>query len=152
MDYIFAHFAQSLVVLGLIFLAIEILVLGFSTFVLFFIGIGCIITGLLVLFAIIPSTGLAALLSIAISAALVALITWRPMKRVQNQVHAKQVDNDMIGHRFMLPADLSPGEPIDHHYSGIIWKVQARQALPKGCEVKIIHMQVGLLTVEKVDQ
>ena len=50
MEYIFSHLAQTLIVVGLILLAIEVLVLGFSTFVLFFIGIGTIITGILMLF------------------------------------------------------------------------------------------------------
>ncbi len=151
MYYIFSHLAQTLIVLGLILLAIEILVLGFSTFVLFFIGIATIASGILMAVEIIPETLLSALLATAIIAALLALFGWKPMKRMQNRVELTQVHNDMIGHRFVLPEALTIGQSITHRYSGIDWQVKAKEPLPAGTEVKIISMEVGILTVERAD-
>lgn len=150
MDYIISNLPQALIVLGLILLAIEGLVLGFSTFVLLFVAIGCIIVGILMVVGVIPITIVNALLATAIVSALVALISWKPMKRMQNRVETTQVQNDMIGHQFTLTEDLALGKTTVHRYSGIDWQVKALQPLTKGTEVKIINMQVGLLTVEPV--
>jgi len=151
MHYILSHLPQTLVVVGLIFLAIEVLVLGFSTFVLFFIGIASIVSAGLMALGLIPATGLTALLATAIIATIVAFVSWKPMKRMQNKVEVKQIDNDIIGQCFFLSEALPLGQAITHHYSGIDWQVRAKEALPIGTEVKIIKMEVGLLTVEKVD-
>jgi len=134
MQYILSHLPQSLVVLGLILLAIEVMVLGFSTFVLFFIGIGTIATGALMAMGLIPETLLMSLFTTAIISALIAVFSWKPMKRMQNKVEVKQVNNDMIGHQFILAEDLVMGGTISHHYSGINWKVKAAKALPAGTE------------------
>ena len=151
MEYILLHLPQSLVVLGLILLAIEGLVLGFSTFVLLFIAIGSIITGVLMALGILPPTMLNALLATAVISTLVALFSWQPMKRMQNKVETQKVDNGMIGHRFVLSEDLNLGKTVTHRYSGINWQVKSSQAMTAGTEVKITYMEVGLLTVEKAD-
>ena len=150
MEYIFLHLPQALVVLGLILLAIEVLVLGFSTFVLFFVGLGTIITGILMALGILPTSMLNALLATAVISTIVALISWQPMKRLQNKGEIHQVKNGMIGETFTLPEDLAVGKTITHRYSGINWQVKANQSLTAGTEVKITQMQVGLLTVEQV--
>ena len=150
MEYISSNLPQTLVVLGLILLAIEVLVLGFSTFVLFFIGIGAIATGILMAMGFIPETLLNSLLATAIISTIVALVSWQPMKRIQNKVELNQVDNDMIGHQFVLSEDLAIGRTITHRYSGIDWQVRAKEQLAAGTEVKITSMEVGLLTVERV--
>ncbi|WP_298939909.1 NfeD family protein [uncultured Psychromonas sp.] len=150
MEYILLHLPQALVVLGLILLAIEVLVLGFSTFVLFFVGLGTIITGILMALGVMPATMLNALLATAIISTIVALISWQPMKRLQNKGEVHQVSNGMIGEQFTLSEDLLVGKTINHRYSGIDWKVKANEPLSAGTEVKIKAMQVGLLTVEPV--
>jgi membrane protein implicated in regulation of membrane protease activity len=151
MEYFSAHLAQGFIVLGLILLAVEVLVLGFSTFVLFFIGVGAIATGILIALGVIPETFLNSLLVTAIISAVVTLISWKPMKKMQNKVESKHVDNDMIGHRFVLTEDLLIGQTITHRYSGINWQVKAKEQLSAGTDVKIIDIEVGLLTVERVE-
>ncbi|WP_354625770.1 NfeD family protein [Psychromonas sp. MME2] len=152
MEYIYSHLPQVLVTIGIILLAIEVLVLGFSTFVLFFIGIGTIVTGALMAMSIIPDTVPNSLLWSAIISTIVALLSWKPMKQMQNKVGSKTVNNDIIGHRFALTQPLIPGQTITYHYSGINWQVKAKQPLPTGSEVKIIAMEVGLLTVAPVEE
>lgn len=151
MEYISTHLPQTLVVIGLILLAFEVWVLGFSTFVLFFIGVGTIVSGILMALSIIPETFLSSLLATAIISTIVAVFGWKPMKRLQNKVESSSVTNDMIGHQFILADDLSHGKTSQHRYSGIDWQVRAKQPIAAGTEVKIIKMQVGILTVEKVD-
>jgi len=150
MAYFLSHLPQTLIVLGLLLLVVEILVLGFSTFVLFFVGIAIIITAGLMLLGIIPETILASLSSTAIISAVIAVVCWKPLKRMQNKVEIKQVDNGIIGYTFTLSEALALNKTITHHYSGIDWQVCAKEALVAGTEVKIIKMDVGILTVEKV--
>ncbi|MFT6986614.1 MAG: hypothetical protein ACJAT7_002455 [Psychromonas sp.] len=150
MESILSNLPQTLVVLGLVLLVIEVLVLGFSTFVLFFIGIGTIATGLLMAIGLIPETWLDSLLATAILSTVVALVSWKPMKRMQNKVKSKSVNNDMIGHQFVLTEELPLGRTITHRYSGIDWQTRAEEQLAAGTEVRIISMEVGLLTVQRV--
>lgn len=150
MEYILSHLPQSLIVIGLILLAIEILILGFSTFFMFFIGVSLIITGILMAIGFIPETLLNALLATAIISTIVALISWKPMRRIQNSVESKPVNNDMIGHQFILREELVNGRTVTHRYSGIDWQVKSKEPLPAGTEVKIVAVDVGLLTVERV--
>ena len=150
MGYLLSHLPQTLIVLGLILLAIEGLVLGFSTFVLLFIGLGSIITGGLMYIGLLPESLLNSLLVTAIIATIIAIFSWKPMKHMQNNVEIKQIDNDMIGHQFFLNSDLVLGQTINHRYSGIDWQVRSKTPLAAGTEVKIISMEVGLLTVEKI--
>lgn len=151
MEYIFAHLPQSFIVLGLILLAIELLVLGFSTFVLFFIGLGLVASGVLMMMGLIPETILNSLLATAIISTVVAILGWKPMKNIQNKVEDSHVDNDMIGHRFLLTEDLSSGQTVTYRYSGIDWQVRAKEPLVIGTEVKIVEIEVGLISVERVD-
>jgi len=150
MKDIFSHLPEILIVLGLILLAIEVLVLGFSTFVLFFIGIGSIITGILMAVGLLPDTLLNSLVATAIISSIVALVSWKPMKRMQSNVELSPIENDMIGHQFILSKDLLIGKTVTHHYSGIDWQVKANEVLLTGTNVKIISMEVGLLTVERI--
>ena len=150
MAYILEHLPQSFIVLGLILLAVEVLVFGFSTFVLFFIGIAAIVTGGLLAIEVIPGTMLNALLTTAIISVVIAILGWKPMKNIQNKVDDTVADNDMIGHQFTLSADLELGQTITYRYSGIDWQVKSKQQLGLGTEVKIVEIAVGLMTVEPV--
>lgn len=151
MESVFPYLPQSFIVVGLILLVIEVLILGFSTFFLFFIGIALIASGLLMAIGLLPETLFNALLSTAIIATLVALVAWKPMKNIQNKVEPKHVNNDMIGHQFVLTGELASGRTIIHRYSGIDWQVKAKEPLAAGTEVRIIGVEVGILTVERVN-
>jgi membrane protein implicated in regulation of membrane protease activity len=150
MEYLLTHLPQALIVLGLILLVIEVMVLGFSTFVLFFIGIGTIVTGALMMLSILPETSLTALSSTAIISTIIAIVSWQPMKRMQNKVELNQINNDIIGYQFTLAENLEPGKTINYHYSGINWQVKAKDPLSAGTDVSIVKMEVGILTVERV--
>lgn len=150
MENFLLHLPQALIVLGLILLGIEVLVFGLSTFVLLFVGIGSILTGILMYVGLLPPTLLNSLLATAILSLIAAVISWKPMKRIQNNVVLNQVENGMIGDQFELNEDLEIGQPINHKYSGIDWQVKAQESISAGSTVKIIKMDVGILTVERI--
>lgn len=151
MEYILENLAQSYIVLGLLLLTVEVTVFGFSTFVLFFVGIACMITGALMMLGLVGETVLSSLLVTAVLSAVIAIVSWRPMKNFQNKVEVTTVDNDMVGHSFFLSEDLIVGKTITHRYSGIDWQLQAKEDLVLGTEVSIIEVKVGRLIVERVE-
>lgn len=151
MTYFLENMGEAFIVFGLVLLAVEILVLGFSTFVLFFVGIGFVISGALLSIGIIPNEILTALLVTAVITIAVALLFWKPLKRSQNKVENDHVTNDMIGHRFILPAELTVGQTITYRYSGIDWQVTAKQSITVGSEVEIVDVAVGRLMVKAVN-
>lgn len=151
LEYVVSHLAESLVVAGLVLLAIEIIVLGFATFILFYIGCASIITGGLIGLDILPADVLVASTAVAILTCVVALFSWKPLKRMQNHVVSSTPPNDMIGHRFMLPQDLAKGESITMRYSGIEWVVRSDKPIMLGLEVEITKVSVGQLEVKVVE-
>ncbi|WP_435276685.1 NfeD family protein [Psychrobium sp. nBUS_13] len=148
MDIITDNLAQSLVIVGLLLLAIEILMLGFATFILFFIGVASVITGILVGIGIIDHNLVDALLVVGVLSAVTAALSWKPLKMMQDNVTPTQVTNDMIGDHFLLPEDLSPGHPIKCRYSGIEWSVSSDEKIMLGLEVEITDVSVGHLRVK----
>jgi membrane protein implicated in regulation of membrane protease activity len=148
MDWATANMAESLIILGLVLLAIEIAVLGFSTFVLFFVGLAAVITGGLLYIGAIPDSMLSAMLSIGVFTALLAVFLWKPMKTLQGQVEQKKVSSDLIGHSFVLVENVAPGLSPTYRYSGIDWKLLSSEALDAGTTVEVSAVEVGTFTVK----
>ncbi|GGD59468.1 NfeD family protein [Lacimicrobium alkaliphilum] len=144
------HLAETLIVVGLALLAIEILVLGFSTFVLFFVGLAALVTGGLMYISLVPATLFGAIGSMAVLTALLAAILWQPMKRIQAKTEPEQVTSDLIGYRFYLPEALLPGESITYRYSGINWNVRSNAPIIAKQEVEVTKVSVGELEVRPV--
>ncbi len=140
-----------LVFLGLGMLAIEVGVLGFSIMILFFIGLGCLATGLLMLAGVIPQTLASALLGSGIMSLIAAAGLWKPLKNMQNSTDSKSVTSDLIGHKFKIDSDISSATPGEARFSGITWKVIADSDISAGTEVEVKHTAVGVLTVQAVN-
>lgn len=138
-----------LIFAGLAMLAIEVGVLGFSIMILFFIGLGCLATGLLMLINVIPQTLSAALLGSGLLSLAAAVGLWKPLKNLQNTTESKSVTSDLIGYTFELDTDVSPSSPGQVKFSGIIWKVISDSDIKAGTEVEVRHTAVGVLTVER---
>lgn len=148
MDWLSTHLAESLVVAGLLMLAVEVAILGFATFVLFFIGIAAVIAGTLMYFGFIPETTMSAVLTVAIVSALDALILWKPLKNLQQKVDSTPAKSDLIGHTFVLTDDVSPTVNPQYQYSGISWTLKSRQLISAGTAVKVYKAEVGIFFVE----
>ena len=121
------NLAPFLIFLGIALLAIEILVLGLSVFILLFIGSASILTGLLIYLSLLPANTVTALVAIALLTAVLAVLLWQPMKKLQAKVDNKPVKGDFIGHRFVLEQGISPHAPGFHRFSGVQWMVHSTQ-------------------------
>ena len=144
------NLAEGLVIIGLILLIIEILILGFATFFLFFVGVASILTGAIMYFGMLEATHFNAMISVSISTALLAIFLWKPLKSMQNEVDVENAKNDLMGHEFRCPSDISEEQPGEYHFSGINWKVTSQTPISKGTKVRVIETQVGELEVEPV--
>jgi hypothetical protein len=148
MDWFSTHLAESLVVTGLLLLAIEIAILGFATFVLFFLGIGAIFAGALMYLGVVPETTMSAVLTVGIITALDALVLWKPLKNIQQHVDTKRASSDLIGHSFTLSDDVSPTLNPQYHYSGIQWTLKSAKPISAGTSVRVYRADVGVFYVE----
>ena len=151
MEILTQNMAQSLLVAGLLVLVLEVFVLGFATFFLFFLGLGMIGTGLVFFSGLVADTGTNAIIIVAILSSVSTALLWQPLKKMQNNVDHKPVKGDLIGHRFSLQQSLSQKSSVDHQYSGINWKVSSDQTLAAGDEVEVIEIGVGKMKVKRVE-
>ncbi len=151
MNFFAENLAQSLLVVGLILLVIEVAVLGFSTFFLFFAGIGAVLTSVLLYVNMIPYTMLSALMSTGILTLIAALVLWRPLKSMQANVSVKKAQGDLVGHQFILKDTVSPTESPTHQYSGVQWHLVSEETIEAGTRVEVIEAQVGIFHIKAMD-
>lgn len=146
-SWLTSNFATLLIVIGIALLIVEVAVLGFSVFILFFIGLACIVTGLLTAVGLLPGTLVASFGSVAVLSLAFALALWKPLKRLQNSGISHEVRGDFIGHSFMLEQDVSAVTFGTHRFSGVQWKVKSAVPLKAGTWVEVVHVEVGELSV-----
>jgi membrane protein implicated in regulation of membrane protease activity len=142
------NMAEVLLITGLSLLVIEVLVLGFSTFFLFFFGLGLIGASLFFFSGMLDASVSNALIAMSIISGLSAIVLWKPLKKMQNKVDHRPVESDLIGYRFQVQVDVAEKESINHQYSGIAWKISCDQALRAGEEVEVIEVGVGKMKVK----
>ncbi|MBH0050516.1 NfeD family protein [Pseudoalteromonas sp. SWYJZ19] len=148
MDFITQNLPQTLMVLGIVALIIEVAVLGLSTFILLFFGLSLFLTGLLMSFGILPDSLTTALWSNAIVTAGLAVVLWKPLKQMQNRVDKKQVNSDFAELTFVLTSDVTEQGLTTHQYSGISWKLKSEQPISDGTEVLVTKKEVGVMWVK----
>jgi membrane protein implicated in regulation of membrane protease activity len=148
MDWALNNLVESLLILGIFLLVIEIVVLGFSTFVLFFVGGAAIVTAGLLFAGIIPDTLLAAMLSTGILTALSAVMLWKPLKNMQTHVDTTKAKGDLVGYSFVLVEDVAPEMTPIYRYSGIDWKLKASELIVSGTRVEVIEADVGVFHIK----
>jgi membrane protein implicated in regulation of membrane protease activity len=148
MDWVSNNLAESLIIVGLALLVVEVVVLGFSTFVLFFVGLATVITGGLMSTGILPDSMLAALSSIGVLTALLAILLWRPLKSMQNNVERKKVTSDLVGHSFILSEAVSMSNNPVYRYSGIDWQLSSQKELSAGTLVEVAEVAVGKFIIQ----
>lgn len=144
------YLAETIVALGLILLTIEVIILGFSTFIFFFMGLALILTGSALWLNILPHTYTSILVSTAILTGILALTLWKPLKRMQGQTDSKEVDSDFVGTCFIAEEAINPQSNTEYKFSGIMWKLKSTQEIDVGTEVKVTKAEVGILWVSPV--
>lgn len=147
MDTILNNMPHFLLGIGIALLIIEIL-LGFTTILLFTLGISFMLTSGLMYFDIIDEQMLDAFIAIAILDTIFTAVLWGPMRKLQKTVDATPVTSDLVGMTFNLESDVAPGNDGEAKYSGITWKVKSAHPLNAGAEVKVVRVDVGVLFVE----
>ena len=148
MNWINDNLSESLIIAGLTLLVIEVLVLGFSTFVLFFVGLAAVVAGGLMAFGVVPDSMLSALSSVGVLTALLAMLLWRPLKSVQGKVESKKVTSDLVGHSFILTEAVSMSKNPAYRYSGIEWNLSSEQELSAGTLVEVTGVAVGKFIIQ----
>ncbi|KMT65933.1 NfeD family protein [Catenovulum maritimum] len=151
-DLISNHLAESLIALGILFLTIEVVILGFSTFILFFLGLSLVLTGSAIWIGLLPETLASILLSNAIITTLMTFLLWQPLKNMQNRTEKKEVKSDFVGVKFFVDQEVNLEGNCQHKYSGITWKVKSQTPISAGNEVEVIKAEVGTLWVQTVNQ
>jgi membrane protein implicated in regulation of membrane protease activity len=148
MNWVSNNLPESLIMAGLAFLVIEVVVLGFSTFVLFFVGLAAVVAGGLMTVGVVPDSMLSALFSVGVLTALSAMILWRPLKSMQGNVESKKVTNDLVGHSFILNDAVSRTKNPVYRYSGVDWNLSSEQELSAGTLVEVTGVAVGQFIVQ----
>ncbi|MDM7862011.1 NfeD family protein [Alteromonas sp. ASW11-36] len=147
MDTMLNNMPHFLLGIGIALLIVEIL-LGFTTILLFTLGISFILTSGLMYFGIIDEQMLDAFIAVAVLDTIFTALLWRPMRKLQKNVDSTPVTSDLVGMTFNLESDVAPGIDGETRYSGITWKVKSAQSLKAGTEVKVVRVEVGVLFVE----
>ncbi|MGV3593290.1 MAG: NfeD family protein [Gammaproteobacteria bacterium] len=146
MDWLSSNIATLLLIIGIALLAVEVGVFGFSVFLLFFVGLACIVTAVMMWF-LIPETLAWGLGMVAVLSVTFAAVLWGPLKRMQDSGGKMDVKNDLVGHSFVLEHDIVPGAHDSHRMSGVDWKIRSDTPLTAGTQVQVVKVDVGELTV-----
>jgi membrane protein implicated in regulation of membrane protease activity len=150
MEFLTNNLAATLVGLGLLLLAIEVGALGLSVMVLLFIGLACVVSGLLMWLGLLSATWVAACGGVAVLSFGFAVALWKPLQKLQRGSGATEVKGDFIGHRFVLEQEVSNTRHGHHRLSGVDWKVRGDGALNAGTSVEVVKVEVGMLSVAPV--
>jgi membrane protein implicated in regulation of membrane protease activity len=146
MEWLSSNIATLLLIVGIALLAIEVGVFGFSVFLLFFVGLACVVTAVMMWF-LLPETLAWGLGMVAILSLVFAAVLWGPLKRMQNSSGKAEVKSDLIGYSFVLEHDIVPGTYDRHRMSGVDWKIRSPAPLQAGTRVQVVKVDVGELTV-----
>ncbi len=151
MESMMSYAPELMITAGIALLAIEVMILGFSTFILFFLGLSLLISGVLAWLGILPLTWAALFLANAIFTGVLAAALWQPMLKIQNKTDDKKVKSDFDGYRFYLDEGVGPQTNVTHQYSGIQWELKSHQPIAAGEQVEVVKAEVGVLWVAVVD-
>ncbi|MGO2293772.1 MAG: NfeD family protein [Pseudoalteromonas sp.] len=147
MEFIIDNLAQSLMILGILALIIEVAVLGMSTFILLFLGMSLFATGLMMNFSLLEESLTTALWSNIVATTALTLLLWQPLKRMQEHTDTKEVHSDFAQLSFVLSADVDEQGLTTHSYSGINWQLKSNQPISAGTEVTVVKKEVGVMWV-----
>ncbi len=146
------HLADLLMAAGIAALVVEVGLLGFATFILLFVGIALFLTGLAMTLGWLDSTITTAIWSSVVLTCMLAVLLWKPLKRLQNRSSTAEQASDFAQQTFVLTGDVdSTTEDVLYAYSGINWKVRSQTPLHRGQTVKVVKTEVSVMWVEPVE-
>jgi membrane protein implicated in regulation of membrane protease activity len=143
---------ETILIIGVLLLIVEVVVLGFSTFFLTFTGLAAIATALIMWLGLIPETFPYAISSVAIFTIVFAALLWKRLSKLQNTVDHTRAHSDLVGHTFVLPENVEAALPMKdkpkYQFSGITWYLSAHKDLSKGTLVEVVQADVGSLLIK----
>lgn len=150
-DFPLIYLPEFFFAAGIILLLIEIIFLSFSTFVLFFLGIGCITTALLLYLEMVPLAVDKALLTTSIVSIGAAVVLWRSINRLTSDNSETRVDEGFVNHEFILIESISRVSPGNYRYSSVNWEVlpHGDVTLEAGVKVEVVSVEVGRFFVQE---
>lgn len=151
MEWISNNLSLSFIFMGLSLLAIEVVVLGFALYILFFVGLASLVTGILMYMAVIPETPASGLLWLVALTLVSAVLLWRPLRTMQRYMKRLQIQRDLIGYTMILKCDVTPEKPGRQSVSGRRWKVYARKPIEAGTVVEVVEADIRVLHVMPKD-
>lgn len=152
MDWLLNYLPQVLMTIGILALILEVVILGFATFIFFFVGLSFVISGFCMYMEWLPNTLSVAVWANIILTLVLALVLWRPFKSLQNKPVLQKTSSDFAQITFLLEKDINAHQSdVFYAYSGINWQVKSEQPLCAGQQVKVIKMEVGTMWVEAIN-
>lgn len=144
MDNFLNNPTQIFLVVGLVCLALELFFLGISG-PLLFLGLGALIaSGALALNLV---AGLeAGILVTCLSGLILAIVLWKPLKKLQNQPSKPDRSSDMIGQTVQTKTEVSFVSGAVR-YSGMNWNARID---PKETEARLIEAETTV-TITSID-
>lgn len=144
-----------MVIIGIVLITLEVVLFGFSTIFLVFIGLACFTSAVLMWTNVINESFLHAASSVAVFTFGYALVLWKPLRKLQNeQQDPDNQPNTMRGMQFRLAETVSATKSGTYRYSGIDWKVElapeVNDTLEAGTAVEVTKAEVGKLLVKPV--
>ena len=155
-DYFSTHLHAFWFTVGFVLLAIELLVLNFSSGFVLFLGLGALLTGGLLWGQVVPLSWLSSIATFTIGSSVITGLLWKPFKALQAKGGLKGKDNtsDFINYEFRLESDISHTQPGKTRYSGIEWSVildkYVETSVEKGTLVKVVSIDAGKFYVQPV--
>lgn len=151
MALIETNLAEVFLIVGLVLLAVEIAILGFATFVLFFVGLASVLTALLMYSGLIEQNLNQGLLVSGIFTVVLAAGLWNKLKEMQTHSETKKATSDLIGMTFTLEQEVSPQHSTQYRYSGVQWLLKSDSTIQQGAKVKVIDIEVGVMHIAPAD-
>ena len=149
--YEFFSIQDTLLIIGVLLLVIEVVFFGFATFFLLFIGLSCLITALLISVSLIPENAISALFFVSIFSVILSFGLWKQLKKLQSSEENNGIEVGLVGHKFELTSALGPNKSLNYKYSGIDWAVQSAEEIDAGQTVRVVRLEVGVLFVTKAN-
>ena len=118
-------------------------------------GIASFLAAALLALGVLPDTWPAMLSALAVSTLLLALLLWKPLRKLQHG-NQKQQENpaisDFVGSRLILTENASKTASSTIQFSGVSWQLKLAPDCPvdtlaAGTEVQISSAAVGVLLV-----
>lgn len=150
------HQVEFWIALGAVALIVELTILGASSFVLIFVGLGALATGALMGLGLLPEQWVAGAGAFGGLSCLMGVALWRPLRRFsEGDKPSPGQSSDFLGLRFTLSEPLGPGGTVKVRYSGVSWDLLCpslpEEGLKPGEEVVVVGVEPGRFIVSPME-